>query len=749
MVRRMLAGLMVFATCLGAAGTAFSQQTTEAEPPGDDATPSRLSYVEGAVSFWRPGGNDWAAAQSNIPLAAGDELFTGHDGNLEVQIGGRAFVRAWGDTQVGLANQDPNFVQLRMSAGHLALDLRSVDPGDVVEIDTPAAAFTVNQPGYYRIDVTGDRTSFVTRRSGQATITTASGPAGVVSPGEAVLIDSAPTPAVQRVAAPETDVWDRWNEARTAALLTTVSARYVPPQVYGVNELDRYGTWRADVTYGSVWVPASVAPGWVPYSTGSWIWDPHFGWTWIDTAPWGWAPYHYGRWVHLGGVWAWAPGPVVVRPVYAPALVAFFDAPGVTVGVAGPSIGWVALSWGEPLVPWWGRPGFVGRPYWGGWGGPRVTNITVHRNITVVNAVVAVRSDHFGRRAVHETRIARPDVNRLQPMRGQLAVKPDADSFTPGRGRAARPPASQVTRQVVYTRPPAQRPDPPHATDDRRDGRPDGKPEQKPAARTDVRPDAKRDARPDPRPDARREGVRDARPDAPGERRGNGTRDARPERKIETPAARVAPPAPATPPARPTPPSHAAPAAPAVPPAAPQRPPAGPGTVERPQVPRADAPRPDVRRPETPRGEPRRPEQPRELQRPDQGTDPRRPDAPGVEPRRQDAPRSEAPRSAPRPRETTSVPPPRIDARGAQVPRAEAQPPRLEPPRVDARRPEPARAETPRVESPRRTAAHGGEAGPLPAPGRVVAPERRAERAPGNPSKHPEAAPGEHARPER
>ena len=47
---------------------------------------------------------------------------------------------------------------------------------------------------------------------------------------------------------------------------------------------------------------------------------PIYGWTWVDTAPWGWAPYHHGRWVHVNGYWGWAPGPAVVRPVYAPGL---------------------------------------------------------------------------------------------------------------------------------------------------------------------------------------------------------------------------------------------------------------------------------------------------------------------------------------------------------------------------------------------------------------------------------------------
>jgi len=77
---------------------------------------------------------------------------------------------------------------------------------------------------------------------------------------------------------------------------------------------------------------------------------------WIDETPWGWAPFHYGRWVYIDGFWAWAPGPVVRRPVYSPAMVAFMirdhDA-SVRLSVGLPGLWWVALSWGEPVVPWW------------------------------------------------------------------------------------------------------------------------------------------------------------------------------------------------------------------------------------------------------------------------------------------------------------------------------------------------------------------------------------------------------------
>src|SRR5439155_1627090 len=286
------------------------------------------------------------------------------------------------------------------------------------------------------------------------------------------------TPRVQSFVAPPLDVWDSWNYARTDELIDSMSARYVPAGVYGVDDLDHYGAWRVVPTYGAVWVPREVATGWAPYSTGRWVADPQYGWTWVDAAPWGWAPYHYGRWVYVDGYWAWAPGPLGARPVYAPALVAFFGAPGVRVVVGSPFVSWVALGWGEPLVPWWGSARFVDRPSWAGWGGPRVVNnvvvnrttvvnvqnITVYNNTTVRNAVVAVREDAFGRRAVHEARVADVDVRRLEPVHGRLRVTPDASSFVAASGPAVTPPPQTLQRRVVATRRPAAavaRPDAP------------------------------------------------------------------------------------------------------------------------------------------------------------------------------------------------------------------------------------------------------------------------------------------------
>ncbi len=458
------------ALCAGMLAIASGALALDDEAIGFERTPPRLSFIDGEVSFFRPGAEDWTPARVNTALAAGDELFTAKRANLELQIGSRAFARAGEDTQLGLTSLEPDYLQLRVTTGHLSLDLRSLRTGHSLELDTPNAAFRIERSGYYRVEVAGETTTFTGRRGGHATLTSASGDSVLIAASEQVIVRGTDAPQVESYAAPELDAWDRWNYARTDEQLDAVSARYVPTDVYGADDLDHYGDWRLLPSYGAVWVPRPVAIGWVPYSTGRWLYDPYYGWTWLDDAPWGWAPYHYGRWVRVSGFWGWCPGPSVRRAYYAPALVAFYgggSSLGVTLGQ--PRVGWVALGYGEPLVPWWGPAHFRHRPRWAGWGGPRVVNHVVVQHDHVVHAgdlhtyqnagerdaIVAVERTHFGRRSQPlEARFSRASADALEPLHGEVGVEPDRTSLVPEVGPAQRPPREAWQRSVVATREP-------------------------------------------------------------------------------------------------------------------------------------------------------------------------------------------------------------------------------------------------------------------------------------------------------
>ncbi len=124
--------------------------------------------------------------------------------------------------------------------------------------------------------------------------------------------------------------------------------------------------------------------GWQPYTTGHWAYVAPWGYTWVDDAAWGYAPFHYGRWVQWQGRWGWVPGPPQVRPVYAPAFVAFVGGgPGFSLGVSfggGGVAAWFPLGVAEPFVPWYHcSPAYVRTV------NVSNVNIAVIHNVTIVN----------------------------------------------------------------------------------------------------------------------------------------------------------------------------------------------------------------------------------------------------------------------------------------------------------------------------------------------------------------------------
>lgn len=436
-------------------------------------TPPRLSFIDGQVSYWREGAEDWVSARRNLALAEGDALYTGKGANFEVQFDSRSFVRADENSQLSLLNQGEHYIQFKVTRGLVSFDMRSLAVGDTVEVSTPDAVFTIEHPGYYRVEVNSRDTHFITRRGGRATVTTADGRSLGIYPSEDIVITAGNPVQVATYAAPPADAWDRWNDARSERIGESVSSRYLPPDVYGAEDLDHYGYWRVVPEYGSVWIPRSVGPDWAPYSTGSWVWDPYYEWTWIDDSPWGWAPFHYGRWVYIGSYWAWAPGPVVRRSVYSPALVAFLihdHDVSVRISIGLPGLWWVSLGWGEPVLPWWGHHKHRRHPRWDGWGGPRIVNNVVINKTTIINvgdihyhnarhprAILTAPADKFGRERVRITAETRYRHEEFAPLRGEIPVKPSRESLLGGAPKAAQPPRDVLTRPVVTTRPPRER----------------------------------------------------------------------------------------------------------------------------------------------------------------------------------------------------------------------------------------------------------------------------------------------------
>jgi hypothetical protein len=498
MVTRMTKWMGLFSIVLATALflPQFALAQGDRDDHGDDppSRAARLSYTSGAVSFEPAGTDDWVSIVANRPITTGDKLWTDRGARAELRFASSA-VRIEGETGFSFLNLDDRAAQIRLTEGSINVRVKRLEEDESIEIDTPNLAFTVLRPGSYRIRVNeaGD-TTVVTVRGGDGEVT-GGGSAyslrayqtGTFTGNDELNAD------IQDYR--DDDDFDRWCSDRDRRWDRSTSARYVSDDVVGYEDLDDNGGWRPVPEYGTVWFPHTTVVGWAPYRYGHWAWVSPWGWTWVDDAPWGFAPFHYGRWVVVGGVWGWVPCPprpaivtvAYVRPVYAPALVAWVGGAhwGVGVSVGGPpavGVAWFPLGPRDVYCPSYHvspryvqnvnisnttivnrtqvtnvyNNVYVNKTV-------NVTNIT-YQNQTVNNAVTATSQASFtsaqpvGKNMVHID--AKEVVAAPVAPTGPAVVPQQRSVLGAGATATVRPPAQVVSRQVVAKTPPPPPPTP-------------------------------------------------------------------------------------------------------------------------------------------------------------------------------------------------------------------------------------------------------------------------------------------------
>jgi hypothetical protein len=460
----------VVALCLGI--VAFVWAATACADPS--ARVARLSYISGAVSFSPASDDAWVQATRNRPLITGDHLWMDTGARAELQIGSAA-IHLDGGTNATLLNLDDSVAQLKLAQGSLNVRVLRLGPDDVFEIDTPNLAFSIREPGDYRIDVNADGSSTaVTVRSGRGEVY-GEGSAYTIYAQRSYRFFGTDLRDYDRYAfLPPPDEFDLWSNQRNRRGDNSMSARYVSRDVIGYEDLDEYGSWRNDPSYGYVWVPSRVSVDWVPYNDGRWVWVNPWGWTWVDDAPWGFTVSHYGRWAHIRENWCWVPGPIIARPVYAPALVVFVGGSNFQLSLStgsGGGVAWFPLGPREVY-----RPAYpVSRNYFTNINTSNtvinnvnitnVYNITNMTNITYVNrqvpgAVVAVPATTFVKsQPVARSRVkVSEEVIRSAPVSVAATVTPDHESLRGAAAPGHKPPAVAMEREMVAKTAPPPKP---------------------------------------------------------------------------------------------------------------------------------------------------------------------------------------------------------------------------------------------------------------------------------------------------
>ncbi|HSV44401.1 MAG TPA: DUF6600 domain-containing protein, partial [Ramlibacter sp.] len=323
-----------------AAGSALAQP----DPPGRVA---RLHHAQGTLAFALAGDAEWTEAAPNRPLLPGDRLWTDRGSRGELHLGSTA-LRLDGQTQLAITTLDDHAVQLNLGQGTVQAHVRELADGENFEIDTPNLALRALEEGDFRVDVDAVRgLTRVTVQSGTAMVYGEGGQSQPLGAGQQVQFRGRGLVTAAAQEAPPLDAFDRWAAERDRREEQSIAARHVPRALTGYLALDAGGDWSRDATHGSVWMPRLVSADWAPFRQGHWEWIMPWGWTWVDDAPWGFATSHYGRWTRIGTRWAWVPGRLPARPVYAPELVGFLKlGAGQRAGLA-----WFPLAPGEPWRP--------------------------------------------------------------------------------------------------------------------------------------------------------------------------------------------------------------------------------------------------------------------------------------------------------------------------------------------------------------------------------------------------------------
>jgi uncharacterized protein DUF6600/FecR-like protein len=280
----------------------------------------RLSLIQGDVRFTRDAQGDplsdqkaaWETAVLNLPIRQGYVIATGSGrAEIEFENGAMAFLGENTTIEFYDLSRDDSSVSSRLILRQgtasfyvhpAAGDYFSVTGGDFTVEATTRASF--------RIDSYDDGSAVSVSQGHIAVLHKEQ--TSRVDKGQSLSMHAGDSDAVDIGRAGDDDDFDTWVSGRvdSVATQTNASMQYVSSPYYssGFADLNSYGSWYSIGGFGNCWRPFGAGFGWSPFDSGSWFFDPVFGWTLIGFQPWGWTPYHYGSWIFSPAYgWVWVP----------------------------------------------------------------------------------------------------------------------------------------------------------------------------------------------------------------------------------------------------------------------------------------------------------------------------------------------------------------------------------------------------------------------------------------------------------
>lgn len=268
---------------------------------------ARLSHISGTVFIQRAAEMGSEEGEINMPISEGDRIGT-MDGRAEIYIHRGKFIRLDHNTKIDflkLQDKTNDIIQLRIWSGNVYVHAQRLEEEKNIEVHTTDVSLYILDRGTYRIDVRENMETEVFVFSGVLEAALDTGSFLVKDEQRIEAIDGRSTSKPSGFIVSIEDSFDKWNYDRDQSWNIHLAERRLPDDLEDFeNELEEYGDWAYEESYGNVWIPGGVGPGWIPYTNGRWIWLASSGWTWLPYEPWGWVTSHYGRW-HWNSGWGW------------------------------------------------------------------------------------------------------------------------------------------------------------------------------------------------------------------------------------------------------------------------------------------------------------------------------------------------------------------------------------------------------------------------------------------------------------
>jgi len=267
----LLAAILVAPVTLAQTADSNTPDLIESEDDAPIERVARITFIEGDVSFLRAGTDEWTSVAENLPLFTGDQVYTGRGARAEIQLSRGNYIRLSEHTALTITELAHTAAQFEITEGTALIRLERFGTAFArFEVDTPNAALTLEQDGFYRVNVRGDHESEVITRQGSIEVATADG-SFKVREGHRLVIDTS-TGKLEIAADTSLDNWDQWSTDRdrtidrginvgqviqgAATVLNLVFNRESENNCfYGASELTDHGSWVSD----DVLVPCSSA----------------------------------------------------------------------------------------------------------------------------------------------------------------------------------------------------------------------------------------------------------------------------------------------------------------------------------------------------------------------------------------------------------------------------------------------------------------------------------------------------------